>query len=106
MTALPGLVLLKNDNNALPLKAHAGMKIAVIGRNAKATTNMQGNYFGQAPYLISPLAGISKYVNTTTADGTDISAATALVDEADVVVLVVGLTSEGQEPADEAEVRS
>ena len=33
------------------------MKLAVMGRNADATTNMQGNYFGTAPYLISPKQG-------------------------------------------------
>lgn len=51
------LVLLKNDKSTLPLKGGRGTKLAVIGRNANATTNMQGNYFGTAPYLISPWMG-------------------------------------------------
>jgi len=97
------LVLLKNDAKALPWKAKPGMSVAVIGRNANATTNMQGNYFGQAPFLISPAEGISKYASTTVSNGKDVLAAMALVAKADAVVLVVGLTSEGQEPADEAE---
>ncbi len=30
---------------------------------AAATTTMQGNYYGTAPYLISPQAGLAKYAN-------------------------------------------
>ena len=30
-------------------------------RNANATGNMQGNYFGTAPYLISPCMGLAAY---------------------------------------------
>jgi len=97
------LVLLKNDNNALPWKAKSGMKVAVIGRNANATENMQGNYFGTPPYLVTPLQGISKFATTTYADGTDIDKAVAVATAADAVVLVVGLTSEGQRPGDETE---
>ena len=131
------LVLLKNDGNALPWKPTAGMKVAVIGRNANATQNMQGNYFGtagdpwavwgwylaskweqrahcgqltvlpcqpiQAPYLVTPLAGIAKFASVSYADGTDIDEAVKVALAADAVVLVVGLTSEGQRPGDETE---
>jgi len=34
-SAVGGVVLLKNDNNVLPLKPRAGAKIAVIGPNAR-----------------------------------------------------------------------
>ena len=64
---------------------------------------MQGNYFGTAPFLISPVAGIGEYADTVTADGSDVGKAVALVKGADAIVLVVGLTSEGARPADEAE---
>lgn len=97
-------MLLKNEGaGKLPWKATG--KIAVIGRNAQATTNMQGNYFGTAPYLISPADGIGKYVNNNTEvlDGSDIDSAVAAAQSADAIVLVVGLFSEGDKPADEAE---
>jgi len=77
--------------------------VAVIGRNAAATGNMQGNYYGTAPYLISPVAGIGAYTKTETCDGSDVDAAVAMAEAAKAVVLVVGLTSEGAQPADEAE---
>lgn len=40
--ARQGVVLLKNDNGALPLSKKA--KVALIGPNADATGTMQGNY--------------------------------------------------------------
>jgi len=101
------IVLLKNNQNTasggLPLKASSKPKLAVLGRNAAATSNMQGNYFGTAPFLISPVDGFSSYTTTTTSDGSDVDAAVKLALEADVAVLVVGLTSEGVKPSDEAE---
>lgn len=53
--ALEGLVLLKNDGT-LPFKKNI-KKIALVGPWSNATTLMQGNYFGVAPYLVSPLLG-------------------------------------------------
>lgn len=47
-------MLLKNANNTLPLDLQ-GKKVAVLGDWAEATTQMQGNYYGIAPYLHSPL---------------------------------------------------
>ena len=52
--AVEGIVLLKNDG-ILPL-SKAVRSIALIGPWANATTQLQGNYFGKPPYLISPLA--------------------------------------------------
>ena len=52
--AVEGVVLLKNDG-ILPL-SKAVRSIALIGPWANATTQLQGNYFGKPPYLISPLA--------------------------------------------------
>ncbi|KZL82503.1 glycosyl hydrolase family 3 n terminal domain-containing protein [Colletotrichum incanum] len=50
---IEGAVLLKNDG-ILPLSVGSAKKYALIGPWVNATTQMQGNYFGPAPYLISP----------------------------------------------------
>jgi|TARA_B110000208_G_scaffold177450_1_gene224634 pre-mRNA-splicing factor SYF2/beta-D-xylosidase 4 len=106
------LVLLKNDAKTLPLAKtfeHSGKMVAVVGRNAEATTNMQGNYFGTAPFLISPCAGINATLKgfTWCDKADDKGAATiALINAGKIgaVVLVVGLTSEGAAGShDEAE---
>jgi beta-glucosidase-like glycosyl hydrolase len=73
------IVLLKNDAKTLPLKHKAGMKIAVLGRNAAATTNMQGNYFGTAPFLISPCKGFEAFGSVTCVNGTGDKAKSAAV---------------------------
>jgi beta-D-xylosidase 4 len=86
------IVLLKNLASTLPLKKKPGMKLLVAGRNANATTNMQGNYFGTAPYLISPCEGLAQYGEVSCS--TDPEKAPSL-QGMDAVVLVVGLTSEG-----------
>ncbi|PNS18678.1 Periplasmic beta-glucosidase [Sphaceloma murrayae] len=52
--AVEGIVLLKNDG-MLPLQITNGTSLALIGDWANATEDMQGNYFGPAPYLRSPL---------------------------------------------------
>ncbi len=52
--AVEGIVLLKNDG-LLPLSLQNNSSIALIGSWANATQQMQGSYFGQAPYLHSPL---------------------------------------------------
>jgi len=97
------IVLLKNAKQSLPLSQKAGLKIAVLGRNAKATTNMQGNYFGTAPYLVSPAQGLAAYGTVSAYDGSSSQEALGLVVDADAVVLVVGLTSEAEKSPDEAE---
>eukprot|EP00656_Telonema_subtile_P019845 TRINITY_DN2104_c0_g1_i1.p1 TRINITY_DN2104_c0_g1~~TRINITY_DN2104_c0_g1_i1.p1 ORF type:complete len:437 (+),score=111.58 TRINITY_DN2104_c0_g1_i1:267-1577(+) len=97
------LVLLQNSKNTLPFTPQKGLKIAVMGREAEATGNMQGNYFGTAPFLISPAMGLAAYGAVTSNNGSDIQKSVAAVKGQDVVVLVVGLQSEGAEPADEAE---
>lgn len=52
--AVKGITLLKNDG-ILPLQVPPNASIALIGGWANATTQMQGNYYGVAPYLHSPL---------------------------------------------------
>ncbi|KAM5530909.1 hypothetical protein V8D89_015441 [Ganoderma adspersum] len=53
--AVEGIVLLKNDGT-LPFSPSV-RKIALVGPWGNATTAMQGNYFGVAPFLISPFQG-------------------------------------------------
>ena len=84
------ITLLKNQANTLPLaaktRAGAGIRVAVMGRNANATANMLGNYFGTAPYLISPLEGLGHYAKTSYNDGASIASAVAEVAHVDAVV--------------------
>jgi beta-D-xylosidase 4 len=70
--AVEGITLLKNDGT-LPLSSSI-RSIALIGPWANATTQMQGNYFGVAPYLISPLAAAqASGLTVNYAFGTNIS---------------------------------
>lgn len=63
--ARESLVLLKNDNNALPLKKDI-QTIAVIGPNANNPDVLLGNYNGQPSKSVTPLEGIkNKLPNAT-----------------------------------------
>jgi hypothetical protein len=93
------LVLLKNNGPVkLPWAKATAKKVAVIGRNAKATGTMLGSYHGTPPYLVSPDKAIGEYATVEVLDGTDISAAVALASDTsvDAVVLVVGLTQQDE----------
>jgi hypothetical protein len=98
VAALRGIVLLKNIGGTLPLSKTLG-SVAVIGPNAQATNTMQGNYYGNAPYLISPVAGISGYVTVhyslgcaiATNDTSQITAACNAAANADATIIVAGL---------------
>ena len=57
--ARESIVLLKNSNNALPLKPSI-RKIAVVGPTADLLESIEGNYNGTAPDPVSPLAGLRK----------------------------------------------
>lgn len=96
--AVEGIVLLKNDGT-LPLSSSI-KNIALIGPWANATTQMQGNYFGVAPYLISPVMGAMDdgynvtYVlgtNITSNDTSGFAAAVAAAKEADAVIYAGGI---------------
>lgn len=63
-TALKSLVLLKNDNNILPLDAKKYGTIGVIGPNANNRKALVGNYEGTASEYITPLEGIREYVGS------------------------------------------
>jgi beta-glucosidase len=63
--ARESIVLLKNDNNTLPLRKDL-KTIAVIGPNADAPEALLGNYNGQPVQSITPLAGIEAKVGEST----------------------------------------
>jgi xylan 1,4-beta-xylosidase len=97
--AVEGVVLLKNDNKTI-LPLSTGVKtVALIGPWANATTQMQGNYQGVAPYLISPLLGTEQHVlyvegtaiNTTSTTG--FTAAISAAKAADVIIYAGGIDS-------------
>ncbi|RDX51851.1 glycoside hydrolase family 3 protein [Lentinus brumalis] len=97
--AVEGMVLLKNDG-VLPLSKRI-RKLALIGPWANATRLLQGNYFGVAPFLVSPLLGAQQagfeveYVfgtNVTTRNDTSgFPAAVAAAKRADAVIFAGGL---------------
>ncbi|KAJ6059373.1 glycoside hydrolase superfamily [Penicillium canescens] len=59
--AVEGMTLLKNDK-LLPLgPSHKFKSVAVVGPFANATTQMQGDYSGIAPFLVSPLEALEGY---------------------------------------------
>ncbi|HEX7295293.1 MAG TPA: glycoside hydrolase family 3 C-terminal domain-containing protein, partial [Pyrinomonadaceae bacterium] len=63
--ARESIVLLKNDNNTLPLKKDL-KSIAVIGPNADSVQVLLGNYNGQPSRATTPLAGIRQHVSPQT----------------------------------------
>lgn len=97
--ASSAIVLLKNDG-LLPIAKDKYHKIALIGPWANATTQMQSNYAGKAPYLISPLQGFLNagfdvsYVQGTEINSTDtsgFSAALEAAEEADLIIYAGGI---------------
>ncbi len=60
--AKKAIVLLKNQNNLLPINKNKIKKIAIIGPNADSREALIGNYFGTASEYITVLEGIKKSV--------------------------------------------
>jgi beta-D-xylosidase 4 len=96
--AVEGITLLKNDGT-LPLAASI-KKLAFIGPWAGATNQMQGNYAGVAPFLISPFAAAQTAgFNATLTAGTAINsnstsgfaAAIAAAQAADAIIYAGGI---------------
>ncbi len=111
-------VLLKNENNILPLKKNKIKTIAVIGPNADNRRALVGNYEGTASRYVTVLEGIQDYLGdkvrvlsseachlcqpkvTALANGKDrFSEVEEICALSDVVVCVMGLDSglEGEE---------
>ncbi len=115
--AQQSLVLLKNEDNFLPLNPSEPLKIAVVGPNAMSFTALEGNYNGRASEYITPVDGIRQVfpnAHVTVATGSDLcieersswhgfrylhTEGAAAASEADITVLCLGLdrTIEGEE---------
>jgi beta-glucosidase len=86
------IVLLKNSNNALPLKKDKLKSIAVIGADADSV--LLDWYSGTPPYTISPLEGIRKKVGDRVkvefARDNSYNRAIEIAANSDVAIVVVG----------------
>ena len=112
------LVLLKNENQLLPLKKEELRTIGVIGPNANSRKALQGNYEGTASRYVTVLEGIQDYVGddvrvfysegchlhkkSVSALGREndrISEVKAVCKESDIVIVCLGLDAdlEGEE---------
>ncbi len=108
--ARESLVLLKNENDLLPLKRDL-QRLAVIGPNADTIDVLLGNYYGTPSTYVTPLEGITSHVDHKTkvlySKGCDIlnpdkhlfAEAVDLARSSDAVILFMGLSPkiEGEE---------
>lgn len=110
-TGKKGIVLLKNQNNILPLDKNSGKTIAVLGPNANVMrTDAAGSSWVDPFYTVTPRQGIENYVGANkvlyaqgcTISGssfaTDFGVAIQYAKQADVVIYFGGLdpTQEGE----------
>jgi beta-glucosidase len=106
--AQQSMVLLKNNNNLLPLKKKDYSAIMVVGPNAASLDALLGNYHGVASKAVNFVEGITAAVDAGTRveydQGSDYSDTTRFggtwaAGNADVTVAVIGLTPvyEGEE---------
>ena len=118
--ARQSMVLLKNENNLLPLGTDL-KTVAVIGPNADARKVLLGNYFGTSTQLVTALEGIRRKLEpdckvlfaegcdlTTTKPGywgdspkSGFAEALAVAERADAVIMCMGISPdlEGEEGA-------
>ncbi|KAA1475144.1 glycoside hydrolase family 3 protein [Dentipellis sp. KUC8613] len=96
--AAEGIVLLKNDGT-LPLSG-SKKNVAIIGPWANATKQLQGNYEGVAPFLVSPVQGFQnngftvQFANGTgiaSSDTSGFEAALSIARAADIVIYAGGI---------------
>ncbi|HFC12608.1 MAG TPA: glycoside hydrolase family 3 protein, partial [Anaerolineae bacterium] len=108
------LILLKNENGLLPLDPTISQKIAVIGPNAAEPLVLSANYAGDAVDAVSVLAGLQRVDSSAEIsyargcelwgeDQSQFAEAVAVVDAADVAIVVLGLSQqlEGEEEQSE-----
>ena len=99
--AKKSIVLLKNDENILPLNRNTTKNIAVIGKLAD-TTNLgdHGSSRVYPPYVINPLEGIKKVAGGSIQmfynDATNLEDVEKLARQSDVVIVVAGYTNEDE----------
>ncbi len=100
--AVKGSVLLKNDSAALPLDKSALTRLAVVGLLADTpNTGDTGSSNTTPSFIVTPLQGIEEAVGSeVTIDhlGTDTidPADEAVIQQADAVIVVTGLTAEDE----------
>nr|MDO8116395.1 glycoside hydrolase family 3 C-terminal domain-containing protein [Candidatus Sigynarchaeota archaeon] len=95
--ARQGIVLLKNEKNALPIDTKAIKKIAVIGHLANVgNIGDHGSSRTYPPHVITPLQGIeNKFgpgARVTYNDGKKITSAARMAADADLTIIVAGYT--------------
>jgi xylan 1,4-beta-xylosidase len=98
-----GMVLLKNDGT-LPLSfpEDRNTTILLLGGWANATNQMQGNYFGTAPFLTSPWMALQNYsnVNVVTPEWFVSPLIAAAESDADIFLWISATTEGGDEGTD------
>ena len=96
--ARESIVLLKNQNNLLPLSKN--ITVALIGPQTNASITLLGDYYGTPPYIITALEGVQqkgvKYIYSMGCqvlgnDTSGFNAALAAAKKADIAILFVGL---------------
>lgn len=112
--ARESIVLLKNEDNLLPLNQDKLSSIAVIGPNADSKKVLLGNYYGRPSRYITALEGIQNKVGAQTrvyyAHGCDLSTqatdslgelatsgfaeALAAAERSDLIILFMGISPE------------
>ncbi len=90
------MVLLKNENDILPLKKDQINKLAIYGKYAKIkNTGDRGSSNVSVKKVITPLKGIQNYLGNSIDliynDGKDIALVKNTAKEVDVAIIVVGL---------------
>ncbi|MFX0101987.1 MAG: beta-glucosidase [Candidatus Hodarchaeota archaeon] len=99
--ARKGIVLLKNQDNVLPIKREKTKKILVLGKIARtANIGDLGSSRVYPPRVVSPLEGIKNAagseIEVVFDDGMNVAKAASLVEGMDAVVIIVGFTQKDE----------
>ncbi|MFW9968823.1 MAG: beta-glucosidase [Candidatus Odinarchaeota archaeon] len=90
------MVLLKNENNILPLNKNKIKNLAIFGKLAKVrNTGDHGSSNVNTKNIITPLEGIrknlGKTINVIYSDGKDLESVKRIASEVDTAIIIVGL---------------